>query len=226
MHDHHGRLGLEKVEMVNWARAIPCLLSLVLVAAACSDVNDVNPDPPAPSQRPSARAPGHGVPAPPAIDLKCSSGSTGLVPGGTELHGVATEFFGWRPELWQEGDLRSFPTITLEGRRYYKSKSEIYVFENASAKTRITLLSPPNARLYYTDWANWATLGRSDEPGQSREIAAHSSTVVNVPRCGEDSWGAPGMLLLEGPGCITFRVTGQKPDWEVTRTVPFYTERC
>jgi hypothetical protein len=213
---------------VNWARTIPCLLSMVLVAAACGDFTDVNPDRSvAPSQQPSVSAQSEGDPSLPAIDLTCSSGSTGLAAGGTTLHGVATAFFGGQPGQWQEEDLRSLPTITLEGQKYYSPKSPIYVFKNASAKTRITLVAPPNARLYFTDWANWARLSReSDESGQSREIAANSSTVVSVPRCGEDPWGAPGMLMLEGPGCVTFRVTGQKPDWEVTRTVPFYTERC
>ena len=212
---------------MSWARALPALLSLVLSAAACGGIDELNPDQSAASQQPSATAQGNSVPSPATIDLTCSSGSTGLAPGGAELHGVATELFGWRPGMWQEEDLTDLPTVTLEGARYYQAKSAIYVTNEASAKTRITLLSPPSARLYFTDWATWARLGsENDEAGQSRTITAESSTVVSVPRCGKDTWGAPGMLLLEGPTCVTFRVTGQKPDWEVFRTVPFHTERC
>lgn len=116
--------------------------------------------------------------------------------------------------------------MTLGGPTFYQAKSPIFVFKDASTLTRITLLEPANARLYYTDWATWNTLGSSDDSAQARDIAAGSSAVVSVPQCGKDAWGVPGMLILDGPTCLTFQVTGQDPDWEETRTVPFYTERC
>lgn len=66
-------------------------------------------------------------------------------------------------------------------------------------------------------------LGQSDP---SSTIAASASSVVFVPQCGVKGWTAPGVLLLEGPTCVTFRVTGEAAGSQETVTVPFGRERC
>ena len=96
--------------MVIRARVIPCLLGLIVVAAACGDVKDDDRSrPPTPSRQLSASAHGGGVSPLRAIDLTCSSGNSASTPSGTELRGVTTGFFGWRPGSWREEDLRPLP---------------------------------------------------------------------------------------------------------------------
>lgn len=214
---------------MKWrARSGLSSLTLILLCAACvGDAGDADRGRmESPSQHASSIAPGDDTlpSATAAIDLECASGTNGLTPGGKTLHGVATHFFDWQPGTWKDEDLRNVPTLTLGDQRFYLVKSPIYVFGTASARTQITLLSPTGARLYYTDWATWGRQG--DESEQLREIAENSSPVVRVRRCGKEVRSAPGVLLLEGPACVTFRVTGQEPRWETTRTVPFYKEQC
>jgi hypothetical protein len=210
-------------------RGVVCLIYLVLVCAGCvSGAADRGAGPDEGQSHETSSGPeDKGLPdAASPIDLECSSAKIAQTPGGTKLHGVATQFFGWGPGTWQGEDLESLPTIRLRGHKFYQVKSPISISEDASARTRIALLAPANARLYYTDWATWARLGSEDEAEQLNQIATHAASVLSVPRCGKAAWGAPGMLLLEGPACVTFRVAGQNPDWEATRTVAFYKERC
>lgn len=207
-----------------------CLLSLVWASAACVGDNDdisgsreVHPSAQAssrPSSFPSLTDRG------PAISIGCSAGATVPSPGGSRtLDGVATSFFGWKPGDWREASLNDIPTMTLWGRTYYQVKSPISVFKGASAKTQIGLLSPASARLYYTDWATWSKLGEN-RLDQSGVISKSASTVVSVPQCGLQGWTIPGMLLLEGPTCVRFRVAGQEAGSQVTLTVPFFRDRC
>lgn len=160
-----------------------------------------------------------------AIELDCTSGQAGLEAGDIELGGMTTDFLAWQPGTWQESDLESEMTMSLWGQTYYSVKSVIYILLNASAQTEITVLEPETARLYYTDWGTWSELG-NDPSAQLQEIAANAGTAVTLPACGDSVWGVPGFVLLDGPSCVTFSVTGEDPDWEETRTVPFYEDQC
>lgn len=209
-------------------RVVICLLSLVWAFAACSgEGSRVNSDREVhPSRNPSSHVSNDALPLHkgPAINLKCSAGNTVPLPSDASLRGLGTDFFGWQSGTWRGANLKDVPTITLWGRNFYQVKSPISVHAGASARTQISLLSPTSGRLYFTDWATWAKLG--SDPKQSSLIARNSTSVVSVPQCGQQGWTVPGMLLLEGPTCLSFRVTGQEPGFEVALTVPFYRERC
>ncbi len=212
---------------MNSLRVGACLLILASALAACSggqgDVNgdrQVNRSP-----QVSSTAVGTALPnSAPALRVDCSAGSVVPSPGGgTNLQGVVTSFFGWRPESWATANLDAVPTVNLWDRKFYQLKSPLSVFGAASAWTEISLVSPASARLYYTDWAAWEKFGQSDP---SATIAKSASSTVFVPQCGLEGWTVPGVLLLEGPTCVTFRVTGQAPGAQETITVPFGQERC
>lgn len=198
-----------------------CLVSLVwaLVVYAAQD-SHVNSDRGAnPSRQPSSQ-PSNGA----AINLECSAGNAVQSPVDANLRGIGASFLGWRPEARKDANLEDMLTINLWGRRFYQVKSPISVFADASARTQISLISPSSARFYYTDWGTWARLG--SDPEQSRRlIAKDASSVVSVPQCGEEGWTVPGMLLLEGPTCLRFLVSGQETASEAV-TVPFFMESC
>ena len=204
-----------------------CLVSLVWVCVACSEKDShVNSDGGAnPSGQPSS-PPSDAtsiLPNGAAINLECSAGNAVSSPGDANLRGIGTYFLGWRPETWQGANLMDVPTINLGGRKFYQVKSPISVFADASARTQISLVSPSSGRFYYTDWGTWAKLG--SDPEQARLIAKDASSVVSVPQCGQEGWTVPGMLLLEGPTCLRFLVSGQETASEAV-TVPFFMESC
>lgn len=202
-----------------------CFISLACALVACSggngDAHGRQADPSPQASSPVSEAEALPKPAP-VIKLACSAGYAVPKPGeGTNLQGVAATFFGWRPN--SERNLDAVPTVTLWGRKYYQLKSPLSVFEAAGARTEISLLLPASARLYYTDWATWAKLGQSDA---SNIIAESASSAVSVPQCGQKGWTVPGLVLLESPTCVTFRVSGPSAESEQTITVPFNREHC
>lgn len=86
------------------------------------------------------------------------------------------------------------------------------------------MLGPDTALLFYTSWAEWQQFGNPER--ERNAIEGRASRTVEVPRCGDEPWGAPGAVLLESPGCVEFRVSGQNLGREVVQTVPWPTIGC
>lgn len=173
--------------------------ALVVMTASCSV--DQKP-PPRPSESsPAASVATHraasGMTTTP-IMLACSDGTTGLTSEGVDIFGVQTGLFGWGEAHWSVDPTRSqVSTVMIGDSRYYMAKSPISVSRDADETTRITLLGPDTALLFYTSWAEWQQFG--DPERERNAIEARASRTVVVPRCGDEPWGAPGAVLLESP---------------------------
>lgn len=103
------------------------------------------------------------------------------------------------------GPQSRLPTFDAANGRYTEVKSVLYVTPQAAPETTITLLGPPAARLNYT---GWVATGKA-LPG--------ATTQVTVPSCGHDTVAHRGVVLVAGPTCLTYRVSGTRT---VTGHVP------
>lgn len=125
------------------------------------------------------------------------------------MAGLASPFLNTTGMAWQlrkEG----YPSFGEGSRRHTYLKSVLYATPEAASATTITLLDPPTARLDYPDWP-------IEEKIDRQEPLAGATMKLTVPSCGHGTVGWRGGLLVNGPTCLTYRVSGKRT---VTRRVP------
>lgn len=106
--------------------------------------------------------------------------------------------------------------MTIGHQEYVTIKSVLYVTPDAGQRATVTVTAPSGARLFYTDWGHWAGV----------HLVPHTARSVTVASCGTGTVGYPGMLLVRGPTCLTYRVTPASGRGGVTRTVPVGDKTC
>ncbi|QGN32115.1 hypothetical protein [Microlunatus sp. Gsoil 973] len=117
---------------------------------------------------------------------------------GGEASGSAT--LGLGSDAWQHGiSARDFRTLPKNG-EYTFFKTYTYVTPHATKTTTLRVLQPSTALLYYTDRQTWQN-GPSDQ--EVLREAAHS---VTLTRCGSDSTGYAGGILVHEPRCVTLDI--------------------
>lgn len=152
------------------------------------------------------------------IALRCDEGTTNLiVPRQPAVMGLIFDFLAVH---FTKADVLAAPTVSAATSRYVALKSVLYVTPRAARRTKVTLIFPSSARLYYTDWGTW------QQRPSDRQILQMATTTVTVRQCGNKTAGYPGMLLVRGPTCVTVRVSGSKGSNSVTRTVAVGRKSC
>lgn len=85
-------------------------------------------------------------------------------------------------------------------------KSPLYVSGAAKPGTRVEVTSPKSAGLYYTTWGVW---GRGPTP---EVMVTAARRAVTVGGCSSEALGFPGGIVVNGPSCVSLRVTSGDGD--------------
>lgn len=93
-------------------------------------------------------------------------------------------------------------------------KSPLYVSADAGRGTRIEVTAPATARLFFTSWDVWG----HDITNQSMITGARRA--VTVGGCGHEDVGFPGGFVVQGPSCVSVRVTSADGDTHRDVRVP------
>jgi hypothetical protein len=188
-------------------RGITALAALALLAG-CTTAAPGRPGPPATTTVADTMP----VEAGPIV-LGCADAARGIAPPSpADLHveGLASD--GWRP-------LPALPDIapvSAGGRPYRFVKAFLYLTPQAAPLTTVTVVSPPDALLYYTAFGIWSA-GNPFAPtvphGPSRQL--------RVGTCPDDGspTGYTGGVLISGPACVTLRFA--RSDSRTGRTATF-----
>lgn len=93
-------------------------------------------------------------------------------------------------------------------------KSPLYVSAEAGPGTRIEVIAPATARLFYTSWDVWghAITDQLMVTGARRAVTAGG--------CGHEDVGFPGGFVVQGPSCVTVRITSGDGDTHRDVQVP------
>lgn len=186
------------------------LVAGVLVSAGCSGPGDDHPAPSRTVSSPGSSATtsrssspmhpsGTAKPSNQPIRLHCDEGASRLK--GPPSHWVA----GLSSDAWP-GQKFSDKKRVASGPEYHGRhiiKSVLYTKPAVTAHTRISVLRPKSARLFYTSWDNWT----SSEPLSARRKITGSSRSVVVRGCGHHKSSWPGGLVVKHPGCLTVAIT-------------------
>jgi len=198
------------------------LSMLAAVAASVGVLTGCSLGGPSPATSSSSRAnetspaPAPAAPGRP-VALRCDEGATNLTaPRQAVVMGLISDFLAG----FTNADVLAAPTVSAATSRYVALKSVLYVTPRAARWTKVTLISPSSARLYYTDWGTW------QEHPSDRQIIQMATATVTVRQCGNTTAGYPGMLLVRGATCVTLRMSGNKGSNSVTRTVAVGRKSC
>jgi hypothetical protein len=98
--------------------------------------------------------------------------------------------------------------------RLFFEKVFLYVSTSASSTTRMTLISPTDASLYYVDSETW----------QSRisdaDMIRNATKSVTVSRCDTDLTGYFGGILLTSGACVEIKIQSGGSGDETRVTLP------
>lgn len=139
---------------------------------------------------------------------------------GTSQYGTPT--LGVASEMW--GDNGPGENINLDSLKNYSSnghtlvKSPLTVLSEAKPGTKLEVVSPSSAALFYTSWSSW---GKKD----TATMLSSASKAVVVSGC-EQASQFPGGIIVTGPTCVKLRIlSGSDASQKATVSVPIG-KRC
>lgn len=129
------------------------------------------------------------------INLACGAGQTGLtgVPDKTFLGVTSDQWFARGGTM----DLGRGGRPSYQGRTLIKSV--LYVTDAARAGTRIEVVSPDSAALFYTSFTVWSA---PDTGGKQRLMITGARPEVTLGGCGSSTIGFAGGIVVKGPSCV------------------------
>jgi hypothetical protein len=155
------------------------------------------------------------------VVLRCADAARGIsapAPSLKHVEGLASD--GWEP-------LAALPTVGVSagGRPYRFVKAFLYLTAQAAPRTVVSVVSPADAWLYYTDFGTWTTghgpLVGPVPHGPSRQVEVDACTPAGAGSGTVDAppTGYTGGLLLAAPGCVVLRFS--RSDTPTSRTATF-----
>lgn len=160
------------------------------------NVEPGSPPPGTPPATPATPAPSEQV-----TELTCAQSGHPTTPASAnDVQANGLTFSGVQPV---QKRLSSPMPVIDGGTQMFFEKVFLYVSTPASATTRMTLIAPSDAYLYYTDSDTWQS------PIDNADMIRAATKSVSVARCDTDLTGYFGGVLFASGGCVTIEVQGK-----------------
>ena len=144
--------------------------------------------------------------------LTCAeSGHPTTPPSADDVKASGLTFSGVKPIHER---LSSPMPVTDGATEMFFEKVFLYVSMSASLTTRMTLIAPADAYLYYTDSDTWQS------PTDDATMIRTATKSVRLSRCDTDLTGYFGGVLLASGGCVEIEVQGEASSESVAVRLP------
>ncbi len=139
----------------------------------------------------------------PATVLTCADSIHAGTPANPDdVNAAGLSFSGIDPVRGRKSD----PPLVSDGTTTFRfEKVFLYVSTHASATTKLTLISPPDALLYYTDQDTWQAHIKD------ADLIRASTKTLTIARCDTDLTGYFGGVLLASGNCLQIELQGDSP---------------